>query len=71
MAGNLSTPRLLLSGNYRTEEFTMSGLWAWMVDDEDLVQLDFFHLLSVVEKENELDLESQVEAEGANNDEEA
>jgi len=49
----------------------MSGLWAWMVDDEDLIQLDFFHLLSVVEKENELDLESQVEAEGANNDEEA
>lgn len=49
----------------------MSGLWAWMVEDEDLVQLDFFHLLSVVEAENDLDLESQVEPEGADNDQEA
>jgi hypothetical protein len=71
MAGNLSTPRPLLFGNYRAKEFTMSGLWAWMVDDEDLAQLDFFHLLSVGEAENEFDLESQVEAEGADNDQEA
>jgi hypothetical protein len=71
MAGNLSTPRLLFSGNYRAKEFTMSGLWAWMVEDEDLVQLDFFHLLSVGESENEIDLESQVEPEGADNDQEA
>lgn len=71
MAGNLSIPRPSFSGNYRTKEIAMSGLWAWMVEDEDLVQLDFFHLLSVVEAENDLDLESQVEPEGADNDQEA
>lgn len=71
MAVNLSIPRPLLSGNYRVKEITMSGLWAWMVEDDDLVQLDFFHLLSNVEAENDADLESQIEPEVANNDQEA